>query len=592
MGWTPNPRWTLDIDLSDLNLGGFAADWPSRLGGNLRTQGTIADTVAADLDVVGVSGELRGYPVSVTGTGKITGNDYHARQVEIYSGDNRLLVDGSVSEVIDIRFDFAAPNLSQVLPEAAGRLTAKGVVTGTLQSPEIAFNAVGSKLRYQDTSIGQLDAEADIGMTSQRPSRVDFNAQQLRAGGQDVQSVTLTADGTLSKHGLKGVIQSELGEVVTELTGALEGERWQGRLQSVNVDTRTAGRWRLYAPTTLVVDGDAASLEELCLRSNDDGVVCLQANQDPGRTRGAFNISQLPLALADPALPPGWQLTGAINGQGAFSLGEGSQTADVALSVSQGALSLPRGFQDRFSLSHEETSAVLNLANDNLSVTLATTLADEGTVEARGIISGVEAAQQLSGDLTVSFPSLDVVAPFVPAISQLEGGIDGRFDLAGTVTEPDAKGELKLSLNRAALPDLGVELNDSALRLESLGRQALRLGGIIHSGGGKLDIAGHRSADTESSFQPLRERQRCGSCTSAGLPGVRFTRSASRAQASSNNRYRYRSGPQGEYYAKANQPRRRASLRGRSRRRQCRGCGARGSNRLTGRCRHRSALRG
>src|SRR6185312_8753731 len=128
--WTPQETWSVSGRVTGINPAALRPDLPGSLSFDIGASGRGFDT-KGDLSAAfsGVSGKLRGEPASGSGTVTRAGATWGFSSVRVALGGTSLALDGHVAERLDLRFAFAARDLSLLAPGSRGELKASGSMT-------------------------------------------------------------------------------------------------------------------------------------------------------------------------------------------------------------------------------------------------------------------------------------------------------------------------------------------------------------------------------------------------------------------------------------------------------------------------------
>ncbi len=497
VAWKESLQWQFALQLQNLNPGTIDPAWPGKLGGRVQVSGAAPQTgPSLQLALQQVRGTLRQRSFEAEAKVALAEQRWRVEQLQIRSGDARLDVHGDYGERLDLAWNLDANQLADLLPGASGSLHASGAVQGTSQAPRMEAKLNGEALRYQDYSTASVKGTVAAGIGPQQPLRIDLQATQLSAAGQDAERLTLTGSGTTAQHQLELQIQQADGAVKLVLAGGLQPQSvWRGELRTLRLSTDRLGTWQLQQAAALTLAADHAALGRTCLQRQEGGVCVAGQWQGAGPWSGKFELQQLPLAALAQLMPQDIHITGTVDGNAEVASTNGSLSkVDGQLRLSSGAV---RYKADAEHVVDESFGGgVLNIGQKgeqlvgNLQIDLAgkDRVAGEMRVGMPG--GGGWSASRIDGHLSLQMARWDIVEVFVPQVSGVDGTLQGRLTLAGTVGEPQISGEARLRANQVELPQAGTVLKDVDLRVADAGRGALQLQGSAHSGGGVVRIQG------------------------------------------------------------------------------------------------------
>jgi autotransporter translocation and assembly factor TamB len=408
LAWSPRVTWSAELEGRDLDPSVQWPEWPGRLSLRFAGSGSIDEQgvahTRARLDRA--RGTLRGYPVSAEAAFVAHGETIETLSLDARSGDARLRASGSASLArLDVGFELDVPDLAQVLPESAGRLSARGSLRGERAAPAVDVRLEGAALAWREARVASVAGNLAAVLAGGGDVRADLAASQLEAAGLEGRGIGLELEGTLadpleawatgssarlrldadaldlgSVHA-RGVgldFAGTLGEHTIALSadsagqrggeetaqrlrlrarGALAGVpdpdalRWTGELAEVSLDAGALGRWALDSEVPVAASKQQVALGAGCWRRDQDGErpshVCGEARWSRVEPWSATaTLSNVPLGLAAPLLGEGRDLSGSFDGEIAASgTGPRVETARLELEGLEGIarVDLPEG---------------------------------------------------------------------------------------------------------------------------------------------------------------------------------------------------------------------------------------------------------
>src|SRR5690606_7848945 len=305
--WAPSLAWNGEATLGGFDPGYFLPDWPGAVTGHATTSGeTLANgDLALRLDADRLGGRLRGRALG--GHGKLTmllpadastASRYEG-DVDLRLGESRVEAGGTVADRLDVRARFEPLRLDDLLPNAGGVLRGTLALAGARNAPDITADLDGSGLRYDDWAAESLHAQGRL------PWRTGSGSLVLDASGLDagipVSSIHVDATGAVERLQLQATAGSEYGDLTLAGSTARRNGRWQGTLDTLQLDPWRGSAWSLQSPTTFAQTGNGWRLDDTCLAAADGGTLC--ASGDWPRQGLHMEGRGLPLTLATPYLP-------------------------------------------------------------------------------------------------------------------------------------------------------------------------------------------------------------------------------------------------------------------------------------------------
>ncbi|MGL5186977.1 MAG: translocation and assembly module TamB, partial [Plesiomonas shigelloides] len=164
LAWRKLLKWRADVNLSGINTAQQWPEWPARINGRLSTKGELqGDAWAVDLPILNLTGQALNKPLDVNAvlSGRSTGR-WNISDLRMNVGGNRLQAKGVISDTWKLDAQINAPRLDGLLPGLGGQVNGNVVLRGALMTPAVNLDLQANGLRWQDLTIGRLQAKADV----------------------------------------------------------------------------------------------------------------------------------------------------------------------------------------------------------------------------------------------------------------------------------------------------------------------------------------------------------------------------------------------------------------------------------------------
>lgn len=494
VAWQPLPAWDVRVDLRDLHPERMWPGWPGVISAQASVDGEAgAGGLQLNARLEKLAGELQGRPLAGQGRVEMRGERLRVEGLWLSSGANRLELTGRLGPDLDAAFVIDAPKLAELAPGLAGRLQGKGSLGGSYQAPVVIADLDGEGLRFQGYGLRSVELKANVD-----PANADVSSARLRLKRADLDgfrldNLGLDVDGNLERHRLSLSAKGDDGLALDLLAaGGYTEARWQGTLQRLEAVRDKIGRWRLAAPVALTASADRVSAGQACLLP-DSGRVCV---------RGAWNaadgvdadgrIEGLPLALAQPWLPEEVSLEGRLEAHFAAS-GQGeSLRARAELAPFDAALAYTAEDDAPLRAEFRNRRTTLIYGKQALDAELDWQVGQQGSIQGKVGLGAPDAngARPLRGGADLRLPDPGPVTAFVPSLKELSGGLAFTARLAGTTDRPDVRLHGEWADGRAALPELGLVLEQVQVKVDNDGDDRYRLDAQLASGPGRLAVKG------------------------------------------------------------------------------------------------------
>jgi translocation and assembly module TamB len=498
--WKPAVTWQVAASGEGLDPGVAFAEYPGRLAFDAQSQGRLTPRGAVGrVAVERLEGTLRGQPVEASVVVDLDGKTIFLRRAQATVAAASLSASGRIGESLDLQWRVEAPNLTAVLPESGGSLSASGRLSGPRETPRVEATAGGRSLLWGGRRLASLELEADVNLSPQARSSLRLEASEARftEGGRLIDTVRFSGNGTRSGHNLTLEARSGEDRFALAAKGGLSGKSWRGTLDRLDLSSREAGNWSLARPAAVTGSKESASLADFCWTSGGSRLCASGAWRQSGTSTLEASLSALPLTLLSPWLAAAGKVTGSLDGRINARIGaRGEVLADVDLSAGPGEIRYEASEGVPASVAYREARLQVRAEEAGASAAFSARIADTGSVtgalelpryRARG---APEKGQPLTGRLEIRLPDLTFVGAFVPVAEGVGGKLEADWRIAGTLGQPAVSGQARLSDGRAELPDWGVKLRELSISARGEGSGPVRLEASVRSGEGRLTLEG------------------------------------------------------------------------------------------------------
>ena len=425
IAWVPDLSVDLDLIASNLKTAQFVPEWPAELTGELAFKFSQKnDKMRGGLDIQSLNGTLRGYPL--TGSGKVSmlNDELIFDQLEFKSSNNTLKVNGRGSEPFDLSWDVRGRDLSSLAPGLAGRVDAKGTLTGTMDLPVINGKLDTTRLAFQGNKLDAGNVEIK---TVDGQFQLDGRFQGLLVNGERIRNATVSGKGDVDKHSISITANHTQARVSAAVDGEWNGQRWNGTLNTVDINDQTFGQWKLKEPTKLTVSTQGVEADELCLVGSD-GSACSVLNytqQDGLSTSG--KLVNAPLQVLNPLIPEGFTVKGRVDGDYEVTLNPDLK-GQAELNFSAGELNVKQdGKTQRIAYSGGKLTA--DIDGNDIKAETRFNLSGDGLISAKADLqlSPDDGKHQIDAEGEFKSIPLALGQQFLPPEMSLSGLASGSF---------------------------------------------------------------------------------------------------------------------------------------------------------------------
>ena len=531
IGWEEALDVSATLDLDDFDPSAFVDDLDGRLSGEAELSfHQDADGWQVTVPGVSIDGTLKSYPLSLEA--KLAGDssmNWQIDTLDFYQGENHLNAAGSVSpEKMDIAANINMPALNTLYPELRGSLRGEIDVAGTLEAPQLDIDLAGSELGMGDNQLATLSLKGKVAGLEDPSLDIALLAQNIIGGGQHLDEISLNLNGKLSDHQLDVGIDGQGDGPLAQLTLALEGgldnkrERYAGRLAQLDAQT-PYGSFGLSEDMVFAANltEGSAQVEPFCLQRAEGGAVCLVEPLLASGDKGNANlvIRELPMDLADAALPPGWSISGATEGtvSAQWSAG-GSRWEAQAKLDSSAEITGEDAYGQPWTVPGTELTLQLEADQGQVDADVALSLGESGGLRLALGIADPMGAGRLDGTLTLDDIRLAPYRPLASGVDTLKGRLTGEVRISGDRNNPVMTGNISLDALEAAGQDLPLDVRDGQLDIALNGDRA-DIQGYVASQKGRLNISGDARWPSADDWQIALALEARDEPLQAGLPG-------------------------------------------------------------------------
>ncbi len=502
--WSPQLEWQAQLDGTGLQPGGFWPQWPGQLDIALRSSGQWGNAPALEVELLTLKGRLRGYPLAASGRVDYQNGLWDLAALRLASGSATLSAAGSLATPWAVKFGLDAPQLSQLLPQAKGRLQASGTLSGSGQNVRIVLNSTAAEAAWQQWRLQQATLAADVDLAGLNPWQLNLQAGPLTMAGEPLaERLTLTGDGDAAAHRLALQLERRDGRFTLGADGAWRDGAWRGTLHDGAWQAAQGERWQQEAPAAFTVTTASATLAPFCWQGGPArGCLAYQPAAAGGGELSA-SLTALPLPLLTQWVPrKDVRFAGALNAEGRARFDGGLREVTLDARVTAGTIRYthPLGGNvellfKKWALNVQGNESGAHAALD-IALTNGDTMTLQGALPLWRVGTPLTGQQGVVGSATLAMRDLSWMTLLIPEIHKPKGEITAQLALGGTVADPRLTGNLALSDGSVAIPRAGLSLRQLAFAARSTDGVSLRLSGAATSGPGWMTVEGSIHGET------------------------------------------------------------------------------------------------
>ncbi|MCG6937524.1 MAG: translocation/assembly module TamB domain-containing protein [Gammaproteobacteria bacterium] len=504
LNWSRQFNWQAQGSISSVDPAALWPQWPGRLEGKLTSSGRVENSeIIADADINQLTGQLRGYPVSLRSRLAWQKDQLAISQLNYRAGESRLQLDGRLGKTLDLNWNISSQDLAELYPQARGELQAKGSLKGSAEAPlvEAAFN--GKTLSYPDIEIGAIDGEMAVELFHWRKIDLRLAVQALNIYNTRL----LSADIKSADNNINAQLVSSRVTAQIKLHGQADTAGWHGSIDKADVLSEYFDSWQLDKPVPLAISEKSLSLDKLCWHSNQQASICASLGRQKTGWLSSIRMNDVPLKLFEVWLPAELKLEGTADA-----------TADIEYQYPEmllvkldiilpaGSVSYPMLSGENDQRQYSAGKFQLTLNTDGLKASSAMTMANGDEAYAQLTLPGFnpfaifDPAQPLKASARLSAKNLRMIESFVPEIYDMQGELKLQLSASGTVEQPLVSGNAKIVNGTMQIPGLGVDIRQITFSGHSFASQKFDFRLDAHSGDGKLVITGQTLLDRNAGW--------------------------------------------------------------------------------------------
>ena len=498
-------QWQGDLEIAKIDPAIFFQQWPGALNTRITGNGVLVeDGSTYVVDVEQLSGELRSLAVEGGGRIEQSAGKLNFTSIEVLYGKARVSLNGHLGDDVNLKFVLDIPDMSELVPQVQATLASSGEITGDRRTPALDLNISAQNAQVGEYTMGTLQGDIVADLRSHGDIAVNIQANNLILGKTEFETVAIEVQGAAAEHDFALKAIAEPGNILIDGKGRYDTQ-WTGTLSRVDVGSENYGEWHLQESTVVTISAESSKLENLCLQ-NEKSSLCFQGAF--AQTDGwlvEVGARSLPLQLLYDFgfidIPLQGELEGEIQAVGrSQTISEFSAQATIPL------LEIKQRSRDDMQYQLQDVNATATFAGEALALQLSSRLMQDGEFQGNIRIEPFNGnfqeitAQPLAAEFTANIDDLSFVSILTDGRLESTGDLAGDVKFRGTLTKPEAQGEVVLKNGGLAIADLGIELDDLDLQFGSLADK-FEYTLSARSGPGELQGSGNFSFTNDQGLQ-------------------------------------------------------------------------------------------
>ena len=491
INWNPFLAWNIHGDIKHFNPAIIRQELAGDISFFLRSEGDYQNTLDVDLDIQGIEGFLRDYPVSgqsqwlLQNSGEMISSD-----TAIRLGDNQLTLLGSMAEKLDMILDVQADNLASVWPDLAGNLALNARLSGSRAQPLLEANMQVHELAWQTLSLESLEATMSASDQDDISMELMLEGHQLRQGyDQYLEHFVISGDGHRDDHRLSWQLKQQYATVNGRLHAGLnETGDWHAVLEQLDVAGELTGNWALQESSRISVGSQEMKLARTCLQEEQQARLCMHGNIQGDSGQGDIELTDLSLSSLSVFIQQPVVIDGQLGARASASWQDGQLHASLFADAGAGNLQWLEEDEEAYRVDWHTARLDANVENNQLSANWQMLLNEDDRISGN-LSSSLEGNYPLQGQWLLQLADIHWLELFLP-VRNVAGTINGELLIKGNITRPVLTGNIMLEDGGMQVPDAGITLEDINLSANARDTGIIDLAGTMQSGGGQLRISG------------------------------------------------------------------------------------------------------
>ena len=485
LGWQDGFNWQGALSFKEINPEQWFSDYPGVLSGHLSTTAFYnKDQWHLSINPANISGELRHFPVTVTGSLGVNSEEkITANNLSLKMGQNRLQLNGQLEQDWTLTGLIDAPELTAVYPQLNGNLSGDFKLSGSRQSPRFDYKLSSDRLALGDVELSGLFSSGTITNLQTAEGRASITLENLLLDKQPLENIQLSLAGNKQQHRLSvhtgGIVTSDL-----QVEGSLDNQHWQGQVSALNLSS-LLGDWNLQKAFSLKVTQENVQSSPFCVDSRPTTLCFGEGMAEQHNARIDFDLQQLDLARFTPLFPERFVWRSALNASGNIVFSDGNPLATIKINTGAGRFGSASLLAD-----YETLQIDASIDGNQFKAGLDFLSRELGNARLDLDVSDINQSRKLNGQLTINELMLNPFQPLIPDTQHLNGIVTADLQLKGSVENPLLEG--KVVVDKAALDNEICQISDMTTQLLMTG-SASTISSQLKVGGGSAEVAGSMS---------------------------------------------------------------------------------------------------
>ncbi len=439
-----NPAWFMPELIGDLTFN-------SQLNGNLAPTALQLNAVIKTL-----SGQLRGIPVSASGTLQLIGEQLRVDKLRLVSGSNSIAIDGALGQPQDtLKLTLALPKLHQLWSTLGGAITGSGQLRGAWRNPSVSVAATATQLQLGAQHAAKLALAVDYQADSKQQSSLHIVANAINSGALYIKQLQVDGQGTATQHQFNATLRTAKTQGAMALNAGFTAHNWQTTVTKLAFQDNDLGAWQLRAPARIDVtqqaDTLAVTVANSCLVQQAAAICVKGQGNNNGDFTAALTTTALPLNGLQTYLAQPIVVTSVLTGSAELTRQHGNMNGRYQWTLPPSTLKIA---DKTMALGTSTLSG--DVKGERLTTEFA--LALIGADYVRGNLQlNLGKSQALFGQVSANINDFAPLNAVIPQVATLTGQLQAALTLRGTLQKPRVNGMIDLTQGAVATEQLKLQ---------------------------------------------------------------------------------------------------------------------------------------
>jgi translocation and assembly module TamB len=447
--WTPASDWKLQGRVNDLDVTRFRQQTNGHVNFSFTAAGNgFSQQAALETSVSDISGSIRSQRASGHAQVARRGGEWLFNDVRLQLGSTRIDLDGRAGSTVDLNFAVDASDLTLIDADAHGQLVAKGRIHGDLNDPTIITSAQAHNIEWRGMQLQSLDGNIEFDPHGSGRADSTLKLTELKIADRKLEQLTLHTEGTTAAHTLALDARAEGYALSARGNGHYSTGSWQGEIASAQFGDASKLHMVLESHAPLLLDGQRARLEPLCLHDGPTRL-CMTLDIEDTQRSAEIVATDMPMRALTAGLTLATDYDGMLSvGINATGLPGEPWRGNVKAQLQDAAVHkhFRNGRIETLELGDGTVAA--EIRQRDLYGELALDAKTAGHIDGKFSAHGSDdnwRAWPMEGELSMETTALGYVSAYVGQVDRASGRLNAQLKVAGSAEQPHLTGELKLT---------------------------------------------------------------------------------------------------------------------------------------------------